>query len=111
MMTVREKIAAGMYYTEMPYRYEMVPIDEDNMTVREAREHTDRQKEASRTHAARRREDIYRLEQIFRKDIAEETGLINHAKEPKVWDMAWAHRDSGLECVASYYEELAELVL
>ena len=45
MIDVVIKIKAGDYETKIPYEYEIVPIDEDTMTVREAREHTDRQKE------------------------------------------------------------------
>ena len=111
MIDVVIKIKAGDYETKIPYEYEIVPIDEDTMTVREAREHTDRQKEMKKNHLALRRQDIYRLTVEFRKDLADEYGVTGHPKEPKLWNMAWEHgHSSGLEEVAMYYDELVELV-
>ena len=111
MIDIVIKIKAGDYETKIPYEYEIVPIDEDTMTVREAREHTERQKALKKDHLVRRREDIYRLEKQFRNDLAEEHGVTGHPKEPKLWSMAWEYgHSSGFEEVAMYYDELVELV-
>ena len=111
MATVMEKVDAGYYETKIPYEYVTVPVDENTMTVRQAREHFEIQRVAKANHRRRRREDEDRLVEQFRKDLAVEYGLVGHPKEEKLYAKAWEFgHSSGLYDVAVYYDELSELV-
>jgi hypothetical protein len=109
--TVKEKINAGYYETKLPYEYVKVPVDEDRMTVRQAREHEAAQELAKQAHRLNRRADIARLELEFRNDLAAEYNLMNHPKELKLWNLAYQYgHDAGFKEIAIYYDEFAELV-
>ena len=111
MKSVIEKLKDGEYFTNIPYEYVTVPINEDTMTVRQAREHIEAQKLAKREHSNRRRADVARLEEQFHTDLATENGLVGHPKEKKLFQWAWdLGHSSGLGEVAQIYEDLSELV-
>ena len=81
------------------------------MTVRQAREHTIAQDKAKGDWRRVVRDDNWRLEEQFRKDLAEENSLTGHPKEPMLWSMVYNHsRSDGLSSMASYYEDLADLL-
>lgn len=44
-MSVLDKIRAGDYDSKVPYHVDTVPVDEEKMTVRQAREHSESEKE------------------------------------------------------------------
>lgn len=104
-------IAAGRYDNKIPYRLDDVPVDEDAMTVRQAREHKEEQ-------ARKRREqrDLYareeqRLVALFKDDLEKAHGVAGHPKADKLFEMAWSDGHSeGVQQVANRYSELVELI-
>lgn len=54
----------------------------------------------------------YRLIIQFKNDILDDTGLLNHPKADKAWDMAWDRgHSSGLYSVYTELQYLADLLL
>jgi hypothetical protein len=81
------------------------------MTVRQAREHIEAQSKAKIAYRRVRYDDIATLELQFHIDLAKEHGLTDHAKESKVWSLAYEYGHStGFHDMAMYYEDLADLV-
>lgn len=110
-MSVYDKIKAGDYESKMPREYVKIPIDPDVMTVNQAKKHEDEQNRARADHRHAVRHDQARLEDQFRADLADEHGITGHPKEPVLWGMVYSHsRSDGLVSMASYYEDLVELV-
>lgn len=108
---IHAKIDAGDYETKIPYDYVMVPVDKDTMTIRQAEEHVERERLARSNHRRKRDEDDSRLVEMFRADIAKCCGVVGHPKESKLWNMAYEYgHSSGLREIASYYDDLADLV-
>lgn len=57
------------------------------------------------------RNETRRLEDKLKADLEEELGLTNHPKKDVLWRLAWERGHSaGYGEVASYYEEMAELL-
>lgn len=109
--TVRERLQAGEYETKIPYEFIKTPVNDD-MTIRQAREHEAEQKQLRSDHSRRRLNDIARLENEFHADLSAECGLTGHPKEPKVWSLAYEYgHSSGLSEILSYYQDFAELAL
>lgn len=55
-MDVRENLANGKYENKVPYEYTRVPVDEDRMTVKQAREHEANEREKQRKQKTLHRE-------------------------------------------------------
>lgn len=110
-MDIHEKIRAGHYENTVPWKPENVPINEDTMTVRRAREHKEEQQCKRREqHNLHRAEDA-RLRKVFQADLEREFGLEGHPKAGRLFEIAWedAHSE-GYEHIAWQYENLAELL-
>lgn len=112
VMDIHAKIRAGEYETKLPFKVERVPVDEERMTVKQAREHVEAEKLRDREQRRLHDEDNTRRLAQFQADLAEVCGLVGHPKEGAVYEMAWndAHSD-GLANVLYRYQELADLVL
>ena len=111
-MSVKNNILRGKYKNHVPYTTEAVPVDEDRMTVTQAREHKANQAVLARKQRDLYREEECRLVELFREDLEKENGLHKHPQAHRVWDWTWGRAHSGgLEEVARDYAELANLVL
>lgn len=104
--TIREKIAQGRYENKLPYSLPVEPVDEERMTVRQAREHKEAQTIKRREqHNLYRAEDA-RLNALFKADLEEDFGLTGHPKASKLFEIAWQEGHSGgYGEVVNYYEE------
>lgn len=110
-MSIRDKITAGEYKNKVPYSVDKVPIDEDKMTVRQAREHKEEQVTLRREHQRKYSAESSRLMMLFRADLESDNSMTNHPKANILWDMAYDRgHSSGYESIVSEYEELVELV-
>jgi hypothetical protein len=110
-MSVNDKIKAGEYESKLPREFVRIPVDEDVMTVRQAREHTIAQDQEKGNYRRAIRDDNQRLENQFHKDLADEFGLTGHPKELKLWDIACSlGHDAGMLDIVSWYQDLADLV-
>ena len=57
------------------------------------------------------REKENALVALFKKDLLEELGVLNHSKADTLWNLAWEHGHScGLGDVALYADEFSELM-
>ena len=109
-MIVRDNIADGKYSSKIP-SFVKTPVDEEKMTVRQAREHSEAQKEAARLRRIDQWEDEQRLRILFQADLEEEHGVRNHPKADRVFELAWEHgHSSGYEEVVSCYADFVELI-
>lgn len=110
-MNVIDAIREGRYKNTVPYSVDRVPIDENRMTVRQAREHAEAEKARHRAQRELHRAEEARLDRLFRADLEEEHGLAGHPKAELLFDIAWddAHSD-GYEQIAYRYERLAGLL-
>ena len=110
-ITVIDAIKAGRYENKVPYSLVREPVDEDKVTVRQAREHKEMQLQRERDQRRLNREEEGRLYALFRSDLESEHGVGGHPKAQKLFEMAWADgHSSGYEEVACCYADLAELV-
>lgn len=110
-MDVRENITAGKYENKLSVKYEKVPVDEEKMTVRQAKEHILGEEALDRAHRQRRREEDGRLRLLFRADLEEEFALQNYPKREKLWDRTWDDGHSeGWESIYRHYSDLVELM-
>lgn len=110
-MNVRDNIDAGKYENKVPFSIDRIPVDEETMTVKQAREHEEA--ERGRDKAQRRLwSDAQRaMTEQFRADLEQEHGLSGHPKADRLWSLAWEHGHSnGFSEVVLHYEEFAELV-
>lgn len=104
-------IRAGRYENKVPSGIDKVPVDENTMTVRQAREHVEREKQRERDQRDARRAEEARLDEMFRADLERQYGLTGHPKADKVFSLAYERGHSGgREQVANEYSELAELL-
>jgi hypothetical protein len=109
-MNVRDNIEAGKYNTELSYDFVTTPVNDD-MTIRQAREHEAEQKRLKSGHRQKYHEDRARLEEQFAADLAEEHGLVGHPKEKLLYSLAYERGHSGgFRDVAGQYEEMADLL-
>ena len=110
-MNVRDALDDGRYTNKVPYEYTPVPVDEDRMTVRQAKEHEENEKRKKQDQRRLHREEDTRLNALLRTDLEEEHGLVGHPKADRAWDLAWEHgHSSGYSDIIYYYEDFAELV-
>lgn len=111
-MDIINNINAGMYKTNLPYEYTIIPVDEDVMTVTQAKAHLEQQKLAKASYREFYRQDGYRLELKFRNDIAAHFNVTGHMKEPLLWGLAYNYGHSGGYIdIFNYYEDLIQLVV
>lgn len=110
--TIYERIDAGEYENNVPYSLGPgEPVDEDRMTVREAREHKELIKQKGIAQRRANQEENGRLMAKFKADLEECHGLVGHPKAAALWRMAWDRgHSSGWREVAYCYDELTELV-
>lgn len=110
-MSVFDFIREGKYESKVPCSVEIVPVNEDTMTVRQAREHKEAEKERDRRQRRLHDEERARLNAMVKADLEEEYGVIGHPKADKLWEIAWEHgHSSGYHDVACHYAELVELI-
>lgn len=110
-MDVHAKIAAGEYNTKVPYHVEIVPVDENKMTVAGAREHKAAEKARDRAQRDLNRQDQNRLNGVFQADLEAEHGVTGHPKAGKLYSIAWEDGHSGGHSeVANVYAKLVELI-
>ena len=110
-MNVIDNISDGKYVNTIPWSYEMVPVDEETMTVRQAKEHKEEQKRLRDEHRKKHREEDGRLNALFRANLEEQYGLVGHPKADKLWSLAWEQGHAeGYLSVAYAYGDLTELV-
>lgn len=110
-MSVREKYEAGRYTNKVPYVLPLEPIDEETMTVRQAREHKEEQTKKQREQRDLHRAEDARLTALFKADLEKEFKLTKHPKADRLFALAWDHgHSSGYGEVMSYYEDFAELL-
>jgi hypothetical protein len=122
-MSVADKIRAGEYKSKVQWptmpekpavlnKRVMDVTAEDLARAAEikARYDADMQayKDQKRLYAQSEQQGIAKL----REDLEREYGLSGHRKADLLWHKAWEHgHSSGLEEVAQWYDDLAELVL
>jgi hypothetical protein len=110
-MTVRDNLDAGKYENKVPASYEILPVDPDNMTVRQAEAHREAEKEKKRTQRQLHRQEQGRITAMVKADLEAEHGIAGHPKADKLWSLAWDDGHSaGYYDVIGYYEEFVELV-
>ena len=110
-INVFDAIAAGRYKNTVPYDIGEEPIDEDKMTVRQAREHAEEQKRRRREQRDRNQAEEGRLSALFKDDLEKEYGVSGHPKANRLFEIAWSDGHSGgYQVVASRYVELVELI-
>jgi len=110
-MSVWDNLRDGKYENKVPYSLEKVPVDEDKMTVRQAREHVESEKQRQRDQRRVYQEEEGRLRDLLRYDLEVENVVTGHPKANLLWSMAWDRGHSGgYSDVISNYEDLVELV-
>lgn len=108
---VMDAIRAGRYENKVPSGIDKAPVDENTMTVRQAREHVERERQRDRDQRDAHRTEEARLDKMFRTDLERQHGLTGHPKADKVFNLAYERGHSGgREQVANEYSELAELL-
>lgn len=109
--SVRDNIRNGRYENKVPYSLPAEPVDEERMTVRQAREHQEEQAKKRREQHKLYSAENDRLDKLFKADLEKEFNLADHPKAARLFELAWEHgHSSGHEEVVSHYEELAELL-
>lgn len=119
MTTVRERIAQGVYETQLVYpSFTRKPRLAAGATSKEAREYARLLAEFEEVQdaelAARRayNRDVDRLEAVFRQDLLAELGVTDHPKASVLWAKAWERGHSGgYSEVLSVAEDLVDLLV
>jgi hypothetical protein len=110
-MNVRDNLASGKYENRVSYSIERVPVDEQNMTVAQAKTHTESEKERNRAQHRAHMAEEGRLTQLLKNDLEVEHNLVGHPMADKLWAKAWQHgHSSGYYDVVNYYEDFMELL-
>jgi hypothetical protein len=110
-MDVRQNLAEGKYDNKVEYHYERVPVDEENMTVKQAREHEANEKQKQRQQKQIHREEESRLSALIKSDLELEHGVAGHRNADKLWGLVWEHGHSGgYGDIISYYEDFVVLI-
>lgn len=110
-MDVRQKLTAGEYDTKVPYGIEEIPVNEETMTVKQAREHKEAEHARKREQRDLHNKDQARLIGLFRADLEAEHGLSQHPRAALLYSIAYDEGHSeGLEQVVNWYERLADLL-
>lgn len=93
--SVREKLAAGEYKTQIPYPYPDGPANAD----------------ARRVKLRAFRADESRLVEQMKLDLFAEYHVRNNPKAQRCWEISWERgHDSGLMSVLDVWDELVELI-
>ncbi len=110
-MNTYDEIQAGRYHNLVPYEYVKVPVDENTMTVRQAKEHEAEQKRLRDHQRTLHWQEDGRLRDQFRADLEEEFSVKEHPKADLLFSMAW-DRGHSSGWVEVYYEyvSLVDLV-
>jgi len=110
-VSVRDALAAGKYENKVPYSVEKVPVDEGKMTVRQAKEHVESERERQRAQHRLHNKEQARLTDLFQRDLEAENGVVGHPKADMLWRIAWDRgHSSGYQGVLYEYEELVDLL-
>jgi hypothetical protein len=110
-MSVRDNLAAGKYANTVPFDIEKIPVDEDRMSVKQARDHLEAEKQRQRAQRRLYQENEGRMGDLLRSDLEAENDVAGHPKAGKLWSLAWEHgHGSGYAEVIGYYEEFVELL-
>ena len=110
-MDVRQNLADGKYENKVEYHYERVPVDEETMTVKQAKAHEHNEKQKQIEQKQRHRQEDSRLAEMLQKDLELEHGVAGHRNAGKLWSLAWEHGHSaGYSEVINYYEQFVELI-
>lgn len=108
---VRDNLIAGKYENKVPYDIDKIPVDENTMTVKQAREHTESETQRARDQRRKHRENEGAMSALVKHDLEIQEGLVGHDKANLLWTIAWDRgHSSGYSDVISVYEELAELL-
>lgn len=103
VMSVRDNIRDGKYENKVTYSRKDEPVNDD-MTIKEAREHEARQKELRQKQRNLYYAEEARMEDLLRQDLEEEHGMTGHPKAGKLFDLAWSYgHSSGYHDVVSHY--------
>lgn len=106
-----DKISSGKYRNTVLFDVEAIPVNEETMTVRQAKDHVEAEKQRKEDQRQRHHAEESRLRSIFKADLEQEYGVSGHPKADKLFDIAWSHgHSSGYGEVANYYGEFAELL-
>jgi hypothetical protein len=68
-MSVQDYLAAGKYENKVPYTIDVVPVDEERMTVREAAAHKEAEKQRARDQKEKHNLENRRLLAELRADL------------------------------------------
>lgn len=110
-MNVRDNLSTGKYENKVPYSIEKVPVNEETMTVRQAREHKESEKQRSRDQTRKHRENEGVMSALVKRDLEVQEGLAGHPKADLLWSIAWDRgHSSGYSEVINEYEQMAELL-
>jgi hypothetical protein len=109
-MSVLDKIYDGEYENRFP-AFQKIPIDEDTMTVTQAKSHEAAERQRVTEWNKKRREHNYGIRDKFRKDLEEEFETGEKSYSDKLWEIAWCRGHAeGFENVYYKYDELARLI-
>lgn len=93
------------------YSAENLPVETDDMTVKQARELAEERKRLIREQRDKHRAEEARLVALFKADLEAEHGIVGNPKADRLFEIAWEHgHSSGYGEVLLHYEELVELV-
>lgn len=110
-MSVYDFIREGRYKNTVPYDITPEPVDEERMTVRQAREHVLAQQQRKIEQRRIYQAESNRLDDLFWADAEAECGTAGHPKAAKLRSIAYEYgHSSGYEEIYGYYSELAELL-
>lgn len=110
-MDARQNLADGKYENKVKYHYERIPVNEETMTVKQAKAHEFNEKQKQIEQKQRHRLEDSRLANLLCEDLEIEYGIAGHAKAGKLWSLAWEHGHSGgYSEVINYYEQFVELI-
>ena len=111
MVNVFDAIAEGRYKNNVPYDREPDPVNEETMTVRQAREHKEKQKLLRNEQRELHHAEQHRLDALFKADLEAEHNVVGHPKADKLFSIAWQRGHAyGYYDVACIYDDIVELI-
>ncbi len=110
-MSIFEKISSGAYENKVPSSVEKIPVDEETMTIKQAKAHIEAEKARNDKQRKKHREEDYRLQAQFKRDLEEEYGVAGHPKADKLFSIALQEgHGGGFNDVACCYDTMVELI-
>lgn len=110
-MSLFEKIKSGEYDSKVPFGLDKVPVDENTMTVAQAKAHVASEKERRSAQRRLYGEDQARLLKLFQSDLEAEYGVQNNPKAEMLFDKAYSLGKSyGYNEIECHYAELVDLI-